>query len=425
MLSARFLERVREGEQWDALAAELPDGDGAPALFRMLALQRWLAVSDEILISEIEDRASLRRFCGFDASHSVPSAEALNTFRRTLERTKPELLRAFLRRWSAGPLISVVIPVYRAEDIVDELVRQVRQALEQVTADFEIVLVEDGSGDGTWPRIAAACAADTRVKGVKLSRNFGQHFAITAGLEYARGTYVAVMDCDLQDDPAFLPDLYAKATEGYDVVLTSKPERAHGLFKDVTARLFARSLKWAGGVRSPDWLVGGYSILSRKAVDAILTITDVHRTYLGMVRWLGLPLAHVPVVHRPRHSGKSSYSLGRLLRHAIDGWISQSNRLLYLSVAMGFSFLLAAIVLIALIFILYFVRGFAQGWPSLVVLILTCTGTVLMSLGVLGLYVGKIFDQVRSRPLYVVERALNAPEPSPTQERSPGPPGGA
>src|SRR5260221_6645628 len=146
MISARFLERVREDEQWDALAVELPDCADGPALFRMLALQRWLAVNDETLLDEIEDRVSLRRFCGFDASRSIPSVEALTAFRGTLERTRPELLSTFLRRWSAVPRISVVSPVYRAEDIVDEFVRQVRQALERVTADFELVLVEDGSG---------------------------------------------------------------------------------------------------------------------------------------------------------------------------------------------------------------------------------------------------------------------------------------
>ncbi|HEX7681290.1 MAG TPA: glycosyltransferase [Thermoanaerobaculia bacterium] len=413
MLSARFLERVRASDDWTALAAELPERADALALFRMLALQHWLDVSDDVLLPEINDRLSLRRFCGFDGSQSIPSAQALADFRLALGRSRPELLSAFLRRWSStlAPLISVVSPVYRAEGIIDEFVREVALALKRVTSDFELVLVEDGSGDGSWPRIAAACTADHRVKGVKLSRNFGQHYAITAGLEQALGTYVIVMDCDLQDDPAFIPDLYAKAIEGYDIVLTSKPKRAHGFFKDLFARLFARSLQWMGGGSSPDWLVGGYSILSRRAVQSLLQINDVHRHYLGMIRWLGFPVAHVPVVHRPRASGKSSYNLPKLIHHAIDGWVSHSNRLLYISVAMGFSFLLTAIVLVALIFVVYFVRGFAQGWPSLVVLILTCTGAMLMSVGVLGLYIGKIFDQVRARPLYIIEQTLNASSP--------------
>lgn len=289
---------------------------------------------------------------------------------------------------------------------------QVTAVLEKITPDFEIVLVEDGSNDGTWPRIAAACAADPRVKGIKLSRNFGQHYAITAGLEHARGARVVVMDCDLQDDPAFIPALYAKGTEGYDIVMTAQGERAHGVVKRAFARMFAASLKWVSGGDAADWLVGGYSMLSRRAVDALLRIRDVHRHYLTLVRWLGLPVAHIPVVHRPRHSGRSTYNLRKLIRHAIDGWVSHSNRLLYISVALGFSFLLAALVLVAVIFVVYFVRGFAQGWPSLVVLILMCTGSILMSVGVIGIYVGKIFDQVRARPLYVIEQTLNAPSRS-------------
>jgi dolichol-phosphate mannosyltransferase len=410
MVSRAFLERVLQEEEWPALAGTLPRVDGALPLFRMLALQRWLEVSDEELIAEIGDRQSLRRFCGLDESEPVPSTARLAAFRDALaDSTAPDVLQSFLRRYAAGPLISVISPVYRAENLVDEFVRQVRAALERITADFEIVLVEDGSRDGTWPRIAAVSASDTRVKGIKLSRNFGQHYAITAGLEHARGEYVVVMDCDLQDDPAFIAELYGKAREGYDVVLTTQRRRAQSLFKRLTARLFARSLAWMDGGNGHDWLIGGYSMLSRHAVDALLRMRDVHRHYLSLIRWIGLPTAHVPVVHRPRHSGKSSYTFARLVRHAIDGWVSHSNRLLYLSVALGFSFLVAAIALVAVILIVYFAHGFAAGWPSLVVLILTCTGVLLMSSGVLGIYVGKIFDQVRGRPLYVIERTLNAP----------------
>jgi glycosyltransferase involved in cell wall biosynthesis len=406
MVSRTFLARVLQEEQWPALAGTLPPVDGALPLFRMLAVQRWLDLSDEELIAEIDDRQSLRRFCGFDESQPIPSTAQLVAFRDALAG---DVLQSFLRRHANVPLISVVSPVYRAENLVDEFVRQVRAALEQITADFEIVLVEDGSNDGTWLRIAAACASDTRVRGIKLSRNFGQHYAITAGLEHARGEHAVVMDCDLQDDPAFIAELYGKAREGYDVVLTAQRQRAQGLFKRMTARLFARSLAWMDGGDGHDWLVGGYSMLSRQAVDTLLTMRDVHRHYLSLIRWLGLPTAHIPVVHRPRHAGKSSYTFARLVRHAIDGWVSHSNRLLYLSVALGFSFLVAAIALVAVVLIVYFTHGFAAGWPSLVVLILTCTGVLLMSSGVLGIYVGKIFDQVRGRPLYVIERTLNAP----------------
>jgi glycosyltransferase involved in cell wall biosynthesis len=307
------------------------------------------------------------------------------------------------------PLLSVVSPVYRAGETVEEFVRAVKGVLETLTADYEIVLVEDGSADDTWLHIALQCRADTRVTGVKLSRNFGQHQAITAGLDLARGSYVVVMDSDLQDDPAFIPDLYAKALEGFDVVLTMRQRRAHGVIKNAFARFFTAVLNQLSGGPKTDALIGGYSMLSRRAVEAFREIRDVHRHYLVIVRWLGFATAHVPVVHRPRRRGRSSYSTLKLIRHAIDGWVSHSNRLLYASVALGFTFLLAAIAGVILVTVLYFVQGFAAGWPSLIVLILVCTGSILMSLGVLGIYVGKIFDQIRNRPLYIVEERLNTP----------------
>lgn len=327
------------------------------------------------------------------------------TARRFLQRVRAVNAIAARSR-VPPPKLSVVSPVYRAEEIVGEFVRSVKAALETITGDFEILLVEDGSGDRTWPAIEAACAADARVKGVKLTRNFGQHQAITAGLELARGELVVVMDCDLQDDPAFIPKLYEKAREGHDVVLTTRTGRAHGWMKNAFARLWSAIFNRLAGEMPADPLVGGYSMLSRSAVDAFLRIGDVHRHYLVIVRWLGFPVAHVPVTHRPRYRGKSSYNLFKLMRHAIDGWISHSNRVLYASVALGFTFLFGAIAGTVLVIILYFLHGLAQGWPSLVVLILVCTGSILVSLGVLGIYVGKIFDQVRARPLYIIERTI-------------------
>jgi dolichol-phosphate mannosyltransferase len=400
MLSRAFLERVARDAEWPSVASEsLP-------LFRILLLQQWLATTGDAILTEVEDRASFRRFCGLSDAETIPSAQTLAAFR---DQMPPGILADFAARWrpDGAILISVVSPVYRAAAIVDEFVRQVTAAVSTVTEDFEIVLVEDGSGDDTWERVAAACAADSRVKGVKLARNFGQHYAITAGLERARGAYVVVLDCDLQDDPAYIPQLYARALQGNDVVLTSRGARAHGPVKQLFARLFAGSLRWTGGGEAADWLVGGYSILSRRAVDALLRIRDVHRHYLAMLRWLGFPVALVDVVHRPRYRGRSSYTTPKLVRHAVDGWVSHSNRLLYIAVGLGFFFLFAAIAGVVAVVSLYFIHGFAPGWASLVVLILTSTGVTLLCLGVVGIYVGKIFDQARARPLYVVERTLN------------------
>ncbi len=412
MVPRAFLERVQESESWETVGAGLPgELSASVGLIKMLLVQRWLGLSDSDLIAEIDDRLSLRSFCGFAGGDTLPSSMVLADFRRQLGTTQPELVRDLATRWpnpgATAPLISVVSPVYRAEEIVEEFVGAVKEALVKITEEFEIVLIEDGSGDETWSRVAAACAADPRVKGVKLSRNFGQHQAITAGLEVARGQWMVVMDCDLQDDPFFISDLFAKAGEGYDIVLTVRTRREHGWVKNAFARLFAEAMNRLTTGQRADWMVGGYSMLSRRAVEAFRRMRDVHRHYLGILRWLGLPTAHVPVQHRPRYRGTSSYSPVKLLRHAIDGWVSHSNRLLYASVALGLTFLLAAIAGTLLVVVLYFVRGFAPGWPSLVVLILVCTASVLDSLGVLGIYVGKIFDQVRARPLYIVEHTLN------------------
>ncbi|HUP60157.1 MAG TPA: glycosyltransferase [Thermoanaerobaculia bacterium] len=419
MIPRSFLDRVAEKESWEALASALPPGANSLPLFKVLALQQWLHLSDDELVAEIEDRASLRRFCGFHADESLTAAVAVREFRQQLGPGGSAALDAFLRRWplhgAPPPLLSVVSPVYCAEEIVGEFVRNVRDVLEKITPAYEIILVEDGSDDGTWKHVEATCASDSRVKGVKLTRNFGQHQAITAGLEHARGEFVVVMDCDLQDDPAFIPSLYEKAREGHDVVLTARGDRAHGWIKNIFARFFASVLNDLAGGIPADAQVGGYSILSRRAVNAFRGVGDVHRHYLVIVRWLGFPIAHVPVVHRPRYRGNSSYSFWKLARHAIDGWISHSNRLLYTSVAMGFTFLFGSIAGTVLVVVLYFVQGFAQGWPSIVVLILICTGAILVSLGVLGIYVGKIFDQVRARPLYVVERTVNAADDAPSR----------
>jgi glycosyltransferase involved in cell wall biosynthesis len=380
----------------------------------MLVLQQSLALPDDELLAEIEDRISLRRFCGLDGDAAVPSSAELRDFREELSRTRPALVRELAERRGLPdgktPMLSIVSPVYRAGEIVEEFVRSVKSALENLTSSYELILVEDGSSDTSWLRIVEACAADPRVKGLKLTRNFGQHQAITAGLELARGEWVVVMDCDLQDDPSFLAALHRKACEGFDVVLTSRSERAHPAMKNAGARMFTALLNRLSGAHAADPLVGGYSMLSRRVVDAFLQVADVHRHYLLIVRWLGFRIGYVPVVHRPRRRGRSSYDLPKLLRHAVTGWVSHSNRLLYASVALGFSFLAAAIAGALLVVFLYFVRGFAPGWPSLVVLILVSTGSILTALGVLGIYVGKIFDQVRARPLYVVEEALNVGE---------------
>jgi polyisoprenyl-phosphate glycosyltransferase len=307
--------------------------------------------------------------------------------------------------------LSIVSPVYRAEAIIDELVKRIREEVCPLTDHFEIVLVEDGSPDNSWAAIEANCIRDSRVKGVKLSRNFGQHNAITAGLAAASGDYIVVMDCDLQDDPKYIKHLLAKAQEGYDIVLTVKEARRHNPIKDFFANLFNLVFNWL--IENNDLhshgLVGSYSIISRKVVDAYLQLKDYYKPYLVALQWLGFSKAMIPVEHSERYSGQSSYSFARLVRHALNGIISQTQRLLMLSVYSGLTF--AFIGFIAILYIIYraLFDGFQSGWASVIITIIFSTGLILTSLGVVGLYIGKIFEHVKGRPHYIVDKRVNMP----------------
>jgi polyisoprenyl-phosphate glycosyltransferase len=309
----------------------------------------------------------------------------------------------------SDPLISVVSPVYRAESIVPELVRRIRDAIEPITDRYEIVLVDDGSPDASWAAIAAACETDPRVKGVRLSRNFGQHAAITAALSHARGQHVVVMDCDLQDDPSFIPALYRKAREGYDIVFARRRVRRFAAWKNFTARAYYAVFRWLAGV-DYDPRVGSYSIVSRRVVDAFLRFGDYRRGYVLVLGWLGFERGYVEVEHAQRHSGESSYSAWALLRHGATIALSYSDKPLHMSIYLGLGLsalsFLAGLATIASYFATD-VGQMALGWTSLIVSIFFLSGLILMCLGVLGLYIGRVFEQVKQRPMFVVQETQN------------------
>jgi len=311
------------------------------------------------------------------------------------------------------PVLSVVSPVYRAATIVPELVRRIRAAVEPLTRDYEILLVEDGSPDQSWEAIAAECATDPRVKGVRLSRNFGQHAAITAALSHARGRHVVVMDCDLQDNPAYIPALYRKAREGYDVVFALRRLRRFGFWKNFTARVYYAMFRWLAGV-DYDPRIGAYSVISRQVVDAFLQFGDYRRGYVIVLGWLGFRRAYVEVDHEERHSGASSYSGWTLVRHAVTIALSYSDKPLHLSMYIGFALSGFAFLFGLSMIVWYFSSDVGQtalGWTSLVVSIFFLSGLILMSLGMLGLYVGRVFEQVKQRPIFVVQETQNVSTP--------------
>ena len=318
------------------------------------------------------------------------------------------------------PMLSVVSPVYMGAASLSQLVERCKAASAAVTNDYELILVDDSSPDESWDMIVRECEADRRVKGVRLSRNFGQNHAITAGLRAARGEYVVVIDCDLQDDPSYIPMLIGRAREGFDIVFTRKHHRAHGR----TRNLFGGLFHWlinaliAGPVYRTESGVGSYSLISRTVVDAFLSLNDSQRHYLSLLRWLGFDASYVEIEHHERPHGRSSYTYRKLVREAVVGITSQSDRPLYLSVTTGFVFVLCASVAAVVLVVLWFTNGFLAGWTSIVVLLLLCTGMTLMALGVAGIYIAKIFDQARARPLYVVRGTLNLDTPTLTVSSS-------
>tara|TARA_Y100000385_G_scaffold291989_1_gene375544 strand:- start:153504 stop:154421 length:918 start_codon:yes stop_codon:yes gene_type:complete len=302
--------------------------------------------------------------------------------------------------------ISVVSPVYGAEKIIPELVRRIKSVLEKITQEYEIVLIEDGSPDKSWEAIELACKKHTEVIGIKLSRNFGQHYAITAGIEKSTGDVIVLMDCDLQDDPKSIASLIEQYKKGFDIVFTKRAMRKHSLFKKVSAALFNSLFRYVGN-KEFDVDAGTLVLFSKSVRTAFLSINDADRLYLQLLKWVGFNKTFVTVPHNDRFEGESSYSFSRLLNVALQGYTSFSNKLLHITIILGTLIALASFFAILVIVVMYFYNGFQSGWASLITAIFFSTGLILLNMGVVGLYVGKIFNQTKNRPLYIIERSLS------------------
>ena len=307
--------------------------------------------------------------------------------------------------------LSVVSPVYRGEKMLTELVRRIHEAIRPLTDDYEIVLVNDCSPDRSWEKITEICASDKQVVGINLSRNFGQPYAITAGLTYARGDYMAVIDCDLQNKPEDLPAMYRKALEGYDVVSARRVVRDDTFLKRMSSLVFHKAYDFLSGFET-DKAVAEFGIYSRKIVDVYCSIPEYSRSFVELIHTLGFKKTTVDVLHDHRLEGKSSYNLKRLLTLSYNSIISNSNRPLYLAVTLG---LIMSVVsmLMAVYNIFAKIVGLNEvvGYTSTIFSIWFVGGLLLFMMGVLGLYIGKIFDQVKGRPVFIVSDTLNYQKP--------------
>lgn len=305
--------------------------------------------------------------------------------------------------------ISVVSPVYQAEKIISELILRVEKELTKITPIYEIILIEDCSNDKSWEEIIKIANTNDKVKAVKFSRNFGQHPAIKAGLEMAKGDCCIVIDCDLQDDPKYINSLVEEWLKGNDIVFTLKENRAHSIFKNLSTRFFNLIFNFLVQNKSIESSnnIGSFSLISKKVIEAFKQFNDYQFHYLMVLRWLGFKKSFVKVNHYARFEGKSSYNFQRLVKHAMVGIIYQSDKLLRFGIYIGFIFSLLALISIIFITISYFFHGYQSGWASLFVLILFSTGLILMAIGILGLYLGKMFEQVKKRPQYIISEKVN------------------
>ncbi len=301
--------------------------------------------------------------------------------------------------------LSVVVPVYSCEASLRELHRRLSESLRWTEGGYELVFVEDRGRDGSWAVLGELARSDEHVRAFRLSRNFGQHAAITAGLSMSRGRWTVVMDCDLQDPPEEIQRLYAKAHEGYDIVLARRTRKRSSLFRRLASRVYFTLLNFFTGTEI-DPGHGSFSIISRKVVDAFLTFKDRDRHYLLVLYWLGFNRASIEYAHAARASGKSAYTFRRLVTHALGGMFFQTTILLRWVVYVGF-FLATLGLAAAVYFVVARISGNAYpGWTSLVVLLLLIGGLITISTGVTGLYIGRVFDEARERPLFVIDQEI-------------------
>jgi len=303
--------------------------------------------------------------------------------------------------------ISVVSPIYRAENIVTELVKQIIDSVSVITDSFEIILVNDFSPDNSWLKIIEECDKDVRVKGINLSRNFGQHYAITAGLSYVKGEWAIVMDCDLQDRPDEIPNLYRKAMEGWEIVYARRVERQDKFFKKISSILFHKVYSYLSGV-STDSSIANFGIFHNNVIEQYNKMPEMARSFPSLVQYLGFKRTTLDVKHAERFDGKTTYTFSKLIRLTTDVILSNSNKPLKLTVKLGFTISFLSFLL-ALYNIFAHFAGIIKvdGFTSTIFSIWFVGGLIMFVLGVVGLYIGKIFDQVKGRQLFIVSNEVN------------------
>ena len=303
-------------------------------------------------------------------------------------------------------MISIVSPVYRAEKILPILVSEINLVMERIGEDYEIILVDDRSPDNSWEVMKVLSSQNSKIKSIRLSRNFGQHSAIFAGLTKAKGDWVVVMDCDMQDQPKELAKLYKKALEGYDIVLGQRENRKDKFLKKLSSKLFYKVFNYLSGGQFNNE-IGNFGIYKKKVIDSILNINDYIKFFPLFINWVGFKSVSIPIEHGEREEGKSSYSISRLLKLAFNVIVSFSDKPLRLFINFGLGISILSFVLGIYYLYLSITHKITQpGFSSLILSIWFLSGIIISCIGIVGVYLGKTFDQAKNRPTFIIDEEL-------------------
>jgi glycosyltransferase involved in cell wall biosynthesis len=308
------------------------------------------------------------------------------------------------------PKYSVVVPVHNEELNLYELTNRLIAVMSQVGDTFEILIIDDGSEDNTWKTLLAISNVNKKVKAIRLSRNFGQHHAITAGLNACKGDWVVVMDGDLQDRPEVIPQLINETNKGFDVVFVNRINRPEKMYYRILQRIFYFTLKYLSGIKF-NHSQANFSIINRKVVNYYNKFPEQARFYGSTIKWLGFKQSSVSADHGTRFSGRPAYTFKSRFKLASDVILTFSDKPLVISIKVGFIMSIASLSIFIWVVTAKLIWGYQiLGWASLIASIFLSTGIIVFVLGILGIYIGRIFNEVKDRPLYVIDECLNLNE---------------
>ncbi len=306
--------------------------------------------------------------------------------------------------------ISVVVPVYACPGALGELCDRLKKTILQITTNYEIILVNDACPMGSWDKIKEICSLEPRIKGISLSRNFGQIYATNAGLDLCRGEWVVLMDCDLQDPPESIIPLYQKAMEGFDIVYARRNDRKDNFITKILSKTFYRIYNYITGSQY-DSSIGNLNIVNKKVVDVYCKMKQRDKSYAVVLPQMGFRQTAIDIFSEKRKEGKSSYSFIKKLKLAVTMIVSQSNKPLILSMNIGLSISVLAFLFLIYQVIQYFlIDEIPSGWTSLIVSVYFMSGLILAAIGLVGIYIGNIFNEAKGRPPYIIQEILNNKE---------------